>query len=69
MELFSDVCRAEYFCKRKWPKWIGIQGVSAFEGARYYRKGIYRPGRKPQSRFLWNSNAIEADGNFGNTAK
>ncbi|MHC5070614.1 MAG: M64 family metallopeptidase, partial [Planctomycetota bacterium] len=29
--------------KRKWPKWIGIQGVSAFEGAYYYRRGIYRP--------------------------
>lgn len=29
--------------KRKWPLWIGIHGVSAFEGARYYKKGIYRP--------------------------
>jgi len=29
--------------KRKWPLWIGIQGISAFEGALYYRKGIYRP--------------------------
>jgi len=29
--------------KRKWPLWIGIQGISAFEGANYYKKGIYRP--------------------------
>ncbi len=29
--------------KKKWPAWIGIQGISAFGGARYYKKGIYRP--------------------------
>lgn len=27
----------------KWNKWIGFDGVSAFEGARYYKFGLYRP--------------------------
>jgi hypothetical protein len=27
----------------KWAKWIGFNGVSAFEGAKYYRYGLYRP--------------------------
>lgn len=27
----------------KWSKWLGFNGVSAFEGARYYRLGLFRP--------------------------
>jgi hypothetical protein len=29
--------------KAKWPLWIGFNGVSAFEGAKYYKYGLYRP--------------------------
>gem|GEM_PF-1309388 len=29
--------------KAKWPLWLGFNGISAFEGARYYNKGLYRP--------------------------
>lgn len=27
----------------KWAKWIGYNGVSAFEGAKYHRYGLFRP--------------------------
>jgi len=27
----------------KWSRWIGYNGVSAFEGAKYYRYGLFRP--------------------------
>ena len=27
----------------KWSKWVGSNGVSAFEGAKYYRYGLFRP--------------------------
>lgn len=29
----------------KWPLWLGTQGVGAFQGAGYYRRGLYRPKR------------------------
>ncbi len=28
--------------KTKWPLWMGYKGIGVYEGARYYRKGIYR---------------------------
>ncbi|MCB9868903.1 MAG: hypothetical protein H6837_03545 [Planctomycetes bacterium] len=29
--------------KAKWPLWLGTSGVSAYEGAGYYLKGLFRP--------------------------
>lgn len=29
--------------RTKWGLWLGYNGVSAFEGARYYKRGLYRP--------------------------
>jgi hypothetical protein len=27
----------------KWPLWVGFNGIGAFEGAKYYKKGLFRP--------------------------
>lgn len=29
--------------KAKWPLWLGFNGIGAYEGAGYYKKGLYRP--------------------------
>ena len=34
---------AESTGSSKWPLWLGTQGVSAFQGAGYYQRGLWRP--------------------------
>ncbi len=29
--------------KAKWPLWLGFNGIGAYEGAGYYKKGLFRP--------------------------
>ncbi len=42
-EPFSANITKDKTGKAKWPLWLGFNGIGAYEGAGYYKKGLYRP--------------------------
>ena len=42
-EPFSANITKDKTGKAKWPLWLGFNGIGAYQGAGYYKKGLYRP--------------------------